>query len=135
MSNSGFSSSAAGLDREYQIIEQSGGVRSVLGIDPIRSFGTEYGTFVGFDDSGMHSADHHPFGDAGAQAIRRNVDMLSLLSWLLDSTARMVGRPVLINSLAEAYPRIVDELQQMGLSARRTSKPGFRPVVRRRGSR
>jgi len=115
LSNTGFRPGAAGLDKEYQIIQQSGGLRRALGIDPLQRSPSIVRTFVGFDDSGTHRSENH----AG---FPRTVDMNRLLNWLINGTSTMVGRPVLINSLGDAIPDLKDLLQDLGL--RRRSRGG-----------
>lgn len=112
---SGFRPGAAGLDKPYQIINQSGGLNAILGTDPIASRPTagEAQTFVGFDDSGSSSTTRHPFGDPAADASRRSVDWDSLLNWLLNGTATLQGRPVLINSLVDADPELLNNVEQL----------------------
>ena len=111
LSNTGFRPGAAGLDKEYQIIEQSGGLRRALGIDGLqRSVGTVR-TFVGFDDSGAHRSE-------SGTGFPRTVDMNRLLNWLINGTSTMVGRPVLINSLGDAIPDLTDLLRDLGLKRR-----------------
>lgn len=115
LSASGFRPGAAGLEKEYQIIEQSGGLRAALGIDSLqRSVGTVR-TFVGFDDSGTHRSQRE-------DGVTRTVDMNRLLNWLINGTATLVGRPVLINSLGEAIPEMKEYLADLGL--RRRSRGG-----------
>lgn len=122
LSATGFRPSAAGLDEEYQIIKQSGGIAAALGIDPLqRSIGTVR-TFVGFDDSGTHRS-QTPSGKT------RIVNMNALLNWLMNGTATMVGRPVLINSLGEAVPDLVDLLKDFGFK-RNTRGKAKRPHAR-----
>lgn len=115
LSNTGFRPGAAGLDKEYQIIEQSGGLRSALGISGVQRSVGLVRTFVGFDDSGTHRS-------ASGTGFPRSVDMDRLLNWLINGTATMVGRPVLINSLGDAIPDLKDMLQSLGL--RRRSRGG-----------
>ena len=111
LSSTGFRPGAAGLEKEYQIIEQSGGLRRALGIDALqRSVGTVR-TFVGFDDSGSHRSD-------SATGFPRSVDMNRLLNWLINGTSTLVGRPVLINSLGDAIPDLKDLLEDLGLKRR-----------------
>ena len=115
LSASGFRPGAAGLEKEYQIIEQSGGLRSSLGIDPLQRSVSTVRTFVGFDDSGTHKSTRVNGGT-------RSVDMNRLLNWLINGTATLVGRPVLINSLGEAIPEMKKFLEDAGL--RRRSRGG-----------
>lgn len=126
LSATGFRPSAAGLDEEYQIIKQSGGVAAALGIEPLqRSIGMVR-TFVGFDDSGTHRSQ-----TAGGSV--RVVNMNALLNWLINGTAKMVGRPVLINSLGEAMPDLIDLLKDFGFKRRSRGKSSVSksPVVKR----
>lgn len=112
LSNTGFRPGAAGLDKEYQIIEQSGGLRSALGIDGLQKLGSvKVRTFVGFDDSGVHRS-------TSGTGFPRSVDMNRLLNWLINGTSTMVGRPVLINSLGDSIPDLKDLLRELGLKRR-----------------
>ena len=113
LSASGFRPGAAGLAKEYQIIEQSGGLRASLGIAPLQRSVSTVRTFVGFDDAGTHRSDR-------ADGSTRTTDMNRLLNWLINGTATLVGRPVLINSLGEAIPEMKEYLADLGL--RRRSK-------------
>ncbi len=115
LSSSGFRYGAAGLNKEYQIIEQSGGLRSALGIDNLQRSVSTVRTFVGFDDAGTHRSDRE-------DGSTRTVDMNRLLNWLINGTATLVGRPVLINSLGEAIPEMKEFLAGLGL--RRRSRGG-----------
>lgn len=115
LSSTGFRPSAAGLDKEYQIIEQSGGLRRALGIDGLRRQTNMVRTFVGFDDSGTHRSE-------SGTGFPRSVDMNRLLNWLINGTSTLVGRPVLINSLGDAIPDLKNMLEAMGL--RRRSRGG-----------
>lgn len=112
LSASGFNPGKAQLQKEYQIIKQTGQLEQAYGIDPLRMEGDRVHTyrvitFVGFDHSGSHPS------RAGSVA------MFNLLSWLLDGTSRMVGRPVLINSFAEALPDLDQSLRNKGLKKSR----------------
>ena len=111
ISNTGFFPGTAGLDKEYQIIQQSGGLRSALGIDGLQRSVGAVRTFVGFDDSGSHRSE-------SGTGFPRTVDMNRLLNWLIIGTSTMVGRPVLINSLGDAIPDLKDFLQDLGLKRR-----------------
>jgi len=111
LSTSGFRPGAAGLAKEYQIIEQSGGLRESLGIDPRQHSVSTVRTFVGFDDAGTHRSSR-------ANGSTRTVDMNRLLNWLINGTATLVGRPVLINSLGEAIPDMKEFLVALGLRRR-----------------
>jgi hypothetical protein len=126
LSATGFRPAAAGLDEEYQIIRQSGGIAAALGIEPLQRSVGAVRTFVGFDDSGTHRS-------TTATGSTRVVNMNALLNWLINGTATLVGRPVLINSLGEAMPDLVDLLRDFGFQRRskgRSSVPKA-PVVRR----
>lgn len=108
LSASGFNPGKAQLQLEYQLIKQSGQLEQAYGIDPLRMEGnrvTTYRviTFVGFDHSGAHPSN------------KGSVAMYNLLSWLLDGTSRMVGRPVLINSFAMSIDRLENSLENKGL--------------------
>ena len=126
LSATSFRMGAAGLDEDYQIIRQSGGIAAALGIEPLqRSIGSVR-TFVGFDDSGTHRSQ-----TVGGST--RVVNMNALLNWLINGTSKMVGRPVLIKSLGEAMPDLVDLLKDFGFRRRsrgKSSRPSA-PVVRR----
>lgn len=111
LSSTGFRPSAAGLAKEYQIIEQSGGLRSALGVDGLQNLVGAVRTFVGFDDAGTHRSD-------SGTGFPRSVDMNRLLNWLINGTSTMVGRPVLINSLGDAIPDLTDLLRALGLKRR-----------------
>jgi len=113
LSASGFRPGAAGLAKEYQIIRQSGGLQDSLGIAPLQRSVSTVRTFVGFDDAGSHRSSR-------ANGTTRTVDMNRLLNWLINGTATLVGRPVLINSLGEAIPEMKEYLEDLGL--RRRSK-------------
>lgn len=119
-----FKPSVAGLDKPYQIIRQSGALRSALGTDLKTSLtGYVHRSFVGFDDSGRHKS-------RTVSGNQRSVDMNDLLSWLLNGTPVLVGRPVLINSLADATPAMREKLKDLGLFNIRRDRARREPVSR-----
>jgi len=108
LSASGFNPGRAQLKKEYQIIKQTGQLEAAYGTDRLQMEGDRVNTyrvitFVGFDHSGSHPSR------------RGSVAMFNLLSWLLDGTSKMVGRPVLINSFVEALPSLENSLRNKGL--------------------
>lgn len=126
-----FSRTKAGLNKDYEIIRQTGGLNAFLGRDRIRvdSWGAE--THVGFDNTGTHTGHYKPYGNPKANLRRRSVDINDLLSWLLDGTAKIVGRPVLINSLADALDAMHRAVAVTGLRPIKLSQARRKAVVRK----
>ena len=138
LSASGFSPSAAGLRADWDLLIQSGMVAAAYGKDVpfYQASRKRWLVHVGFDDSAPGSARGVSFGDPSSSYRSQTVDMGQLLSWLLDGTTRMVGRPVIANGFFMAYPKLVLMLTAKGLSmVLRTGAPKLYPVSKgRRGT-
>ncbi len=131
LSASGFRPGAAKLKTQWDILIQSGRLQAAYGRDPVRFdlVNRSWSVFVGFDDSGASGRRGRSFGDITSAIRNSTVDMASLLSWLLDGTSTMVGRPILVNSFAQAYPSMVSLLAGFGLRRlARTGIPRLYPV-------
>lgn len=121
----GFKPGAAGLKREWDILIQSGHLNAAYGkdavfYDPARK---TWKVFVGFDDTAPGSPRGLSFGDTGSRYRTETVDMSSLLSWILDGTSRMVGRPVIVNGFFMAYPGLTALLASHGFTRLKRSAP------------
>lgn len=121
----GFKPGAAGLKQEWDILIQSGHLAAAYGkdvvfYDPSRK---TWKTFVGFDDTAPGSPRGLSYGDTGSRYRTETVDMTSLLSWILDGTSRMVGRPVIANGFFMAYPGLLTLLVSNGFTLVSRSAP------------
>jgi hypothetical protein len=132
-----FRKGAAGLNREWDILIQSGTLAAAYGkdvpvFDPARK---RWQVFVGFDDTAPGSPRGLSYGDVGSRYRSESVDMSSLLSWILDGTSRMVGRPVIVNGFFMAYAGLVAILASTGWSlVSRSGTPRLYGVSRGRRS-
>lgn len=118
LSASGFHPSAAGLRAEWDVLIQSGHLSAAYGrdtphFDPIRK---RWRTFVGFDDSAPGSPRGFSFGDVNSAYRSERVDMRQLLSWIMDGTSRMVGRPIVANGFWASHPHLSAMLARNGLT-------------------
>lgn len=119
-----FKPSTAGLDKPYQIIRQSGALLRALGTEKGLAFqGSGYRAYVGFDHTGRHVS-------RTVSGRTRSVDMNDLLSWLINGTPVLVGRPVLVNSLADAVANMRKEMEELGLRRIRVDRVPRRAVDR-----
>lgn len=135
LSASGFRPGAAGLTKEWDVLIQSGHLNAAYGsdvivFDPARK---RFRVFVGFDDSAPGSPRGFSFGDPSSSFRTASPDMRSLLSWIMDGTSRMVGRPIIANGFFQAYPGLVTIVARHGFVRRaRSSPPRAYPVSRGR---